>query len=162
MLYIANLKPHKNVETLIKAMSLVDDNIKLVINGKVNESLNRVIYEYNLQNKVNFIGYVDENDLPIVYNLANAFIFPSLYEGFGLPPLEAMACGCSVIVSNTSSLPEVVGDAGEKFEPENYKQLSELIKKVLDKSCDKQKLIRRSKLFSWEKTCNETLKIYVL
>ncbi|MBP2032216.1 glycosyltransferase involved in cell wall biosynthesis [Clostridium algifaecis] len=160
ILYIGNLKPHKNVRTLIRAMSLVDNDIKLVINGKINEPLMEVINTYNLKSKIRFIGYVDDEDLPILYNLANVFIFPSLYEGFGLPPLEAMACGCPVIVSNTSSLPEVVGDAGEKFEAEDYEKLAELIKKVLDKSCDKQKLIERSKLFNWEKTCDKTFKIY--
>lgn len=162
VLYIGNLKPHKNVETLIKAMGLVDNGIKLVINGKANKSVGKLINKFNLYDKVKFIGYVDDKDLPVLYSLASIFVFPSLYEGFGLPALEAMACGCPVVCSNTSSLPEVVGDIGKKFEPEDYKQLSELIKKVLNESCDKQKLIERSKLFSWEKTCNETLKIYVL
>lgn len=160
VLYIGNLKPHKNVKTLIKTMSLVNGDIKLVINGKVNESLNEIINLYNLQGKINFIGYVDDEDLPALYNLAKVFVFPSLYEGFGLPPLEAMACGCPVIVSNTSSLPEVVGNVGEKFEPNDYIKLSELINKSLNEGIDKKKLIERAKLFNWERTCDETLSEY--
>jgi glycosyltransferase involved in cell wall biosynthesis len=160
VLYIGNLKSHKNVKTLIKTMSLVNGDIKLVINGKVNESLNEIINLYNLQDKINFIGYVDDEDLPALYNLAKVFVFPSLYEGFGLPPLEAMACGCPVIVSNTSSLPEVVGDVGYKFEPNDYIKLSELINKSLNEEIDKKKLIERVKLFNWERTCDETLSEY--
>ena len=160
VLYIGNLKPHKNVETLIKAMSVVDDNIKLVINGKVNESLDKIINTYKLKDRINFIGYVDDDDLPIIYNLAEVFVFPSLYEGFGLPPLEAMACGCPTIVSNTSSLPEVVGDVGYKFNPNDYEKLGELINKSLNIKYDVNKLIERSSYFNWGKTYSKTIKLY--
>lgn len=160
VLYIGNLKPHKNVKTLIKAMGLVDNDIKLVINGKVNKSLMEVINTYNLKSKISFIGYVDDEDLPILYNLAKVFVFPSLYEGFGLPPLEAMACGCPVIVSNTSSLPEVVGNVGYEFEPNDYVKLSTLINKSLNEEYDKKKLIERADFFSWRRTYGETLNKY--
>ena len=125
VLYIGNLKPHKNVETLVKAMDLVDNNIRLVINGKVNESLDKIINTYKLQNKINFIGYVADEDLPALYNLASVFVFPSLYEGFGLPPLEAMACGCPTIISNTEALIEVCSGKATIFE--NTNELAKLL-----------------------------------
>lgn len=160
ILYIGNLKPHKNVETLVKSMSLVNQDFNLVINGKVNESLKNLISKFNLKSRIKFIGYVEDSDLPVLYNLASVFVFPSLYEGFGLPPLEAMACGCQAIVSDTSSLPEVMGDLGYKFSPNNYEELAELINKVANDKYEKQKLLDRAKLFNWKKTCDKTFEIY--
>ncbi|GKU31661.1 glycosyltransferase family 4 protein [Clostridium folliculivorans] len=165
ILYVGNLKPHKNVETLVEAMKyLQDEKIKLVINGRVNESLKQIVDKHGLQDKIQFIGFVDDDDLSGLYNLAEVFIFPSLYEGFGLPPLEAMACGCPTIVSNTSSLPEVVGDNAIKIEPKDHKALADGIKMLLRDELKRELIIeggiRRAKEFSWTKTANETIKIY--
>ncbi|KKI00370.1 hypothetical protein EO95_13930 [Methanosarcina sp. 1.H.T.1A.1] len=91
------------------------------------EILLYLVNELNLQNDVIFTGYVPDEDLPALYNAADLFVYPSLYEGFGLPPLEAMACGTPVIVSNTSSLPEVLGDAGCLFDPLNPAELANSI-----------------------------------
>jgi glycosyltransferase involved in cell wall biosynthesis len=164
VLYIGNLKPHKNVETLVKAMKDVDNDIKLIINGKPNESLTKIMNELNINNRIQFIGYVEDDDLPIMYNFAKIFVFPSLYEGFGLPPLEAMKCGCPVISTKTSSLPEVVGKEGMLISPHITKEWSNGIGLVLNdkilysnmKACG---LIQANK-FTWEETIKKTLNVY--
>lgn len=98
------------------------------------------------------------------YNAADLFVFPSLYEGFGLPPLEAMACGCPVIVSNTSSLPEVVGNAGILINPYDFDALTEEMYQILTDNDLKQeyskKSATRAKLFTWKKTAKQTWKVY--
>lgn len=155
ILYVGNLKPHKNVGNLFKAMSIVED-IKLIINGKPNEELNNIINEYNLQNKIQFIGYVHDDDLPILYSIAELFVFPSIYEGFGLPPLEAMASGCPVITSNVASLPEVVGDAAGYFNPYDFIEIGNKINKVINDDTLRQNMIKKgivqAKQFTWENT----------
>lgn len=160
VLYIGNLKEHKNVETLIKSMNKVYGNYKLIINGKANERIDKVIKEYMLKDRVQFIGYVDEDDLPCIYSLASVFVFPSLYEGFGLPPLEAMACGCPTIVANTSSLPEVVGDAAIKVEPLDYDNIAYYINKLIQEDGKVNQIINSGyinvKRFRWDKMVDET------
>jgi glycosyltransferase involved in cell wall biosynthesis len=164
VLYIGNLKPHKNISNLIKAIKKINQEITLVINGKSNEILNKIIKENYLGNKVKFIGYVDDDDLLALYNLAELFVYPSLYEGFGLPPLEAMACGCPVITSNTSSLPEVVGDAGIMVDPYDVNEIAKAIDLILSNENLRNEMIERglkqAKKFSWKKTAEETLKVY--
>lgn len=163
ILYIGNQKPHKNVETLISSMKYIE-GIKFAINGNGNESINKAIKENGVENKILKIGFVDEEDLPYVYNLATVFIFPSLYEGFGLPPLEAMACGCPAIVSNTSSLPEVVGDAALKVEPRDDKGFANAINKLLEDEEMRNQMINkgliRVKEFSWDKLAEDTVTVY--
>jgi glycosyltransferase involved in cell wall biosynthesis len=164
ILYIGNLKPHKNIANLIKAIKKINQKIILVINGKSNESLNKIIMENHVENKIKFIGYVNDDDLPALYNLAELFIYPSLYEGFGLPPLEAMACGCPVITSNTSSLPEVVGDAGIMVNPYHVEEIARAIDLVLSNENLRREMIekglKQAQKFSWRKTAEETLKVY--
>ena len=110
------------------------------------------------------LGYVDDEDMPVLYNLADIFVYPSLYEGFGLPPLEAMACGCPVISSNISSIPEVVGDASLMIDPYNIEELAKTIYEVLTDNKLREDKIRkgleRKKLFSWEKCAGEYLEIF--
>jgi glycosyltransferase involved in cell wall biosynthesis len=107
---------------------------------------------------------VAEEDLPALYTGALAFVFPSLYEGFGLPPLEAMACGTPVVASNVSSLPEVVGDAALLVDPYNVEELAEAMYRVLTEQELHEQLRRkgleRAQLFSWEETARKTLKVY--
>jgi glycosyltransferase involved in cell wall biosynthesis len=107
---------------------------------------------------------VSDEDLPMFYNCADIFVYPSLYEGFGLPPLEAMACGIPVITSNTSSLPEVIGDAGIMVDPTDDKSLSDAMYSVLtDKELWQHMSnngLQRSKIFTWEKAAKEILEIY--
>lgn len=163
ILYIGNLKQHKNVEMLIKAIKKVKYDMKLVINGKPNESILKIINELKVKNRIEFIGYIDENDLPYIYNLARIFAFISLYEGFGLPVLEARACGCPVIVSNSSSLPEVAGNSSVLVDPNNELKIVNAINDYLSKPIDAEMIKRDSeeaKKFRWEITSAKTLEVY--
>ncbi|MEG0568255.1 MAG: glycosyltransferase family 1 protein, partial [Clostridium sp.] len=111
-----------------------------------------------------FTGYVPHEDLPLFYNACETFIYPSLYEGFGLPPLEAMSCRCPVITSNISSIPEIVGDGAYLINPRNIEELTTAIEKMVDDTALRSSYIEkgftRSKEFSWEKTAKETLEVY--
>lgn len=120
--------------------------------GKLEKEINNLgIYK----NKILHIGYVDDEDLPVLYSASDMFVYTSLYEGFGMPVLEAMQCGCACITSNVTSIPEVVGDAGIQINPKSDEELVEAYKKLyydeeFKKLC-KQKAIERAKRFSWEK-----------
>ncbi len=170
ILYVGNLAKHKNIPALIKAFYKITKkgiSHKLVITGKRGckyKEIFETIDKLNLQDDVMFTGYVSDEDLPALYNAAELFVYPSLYEGFGLPPLEAMACGTPVITSNTSSLPEVVGDAGIMVDPHDVDELADTMYDVLTNDGLKEDLIKkgleRAKMFSWEKCALETLKVY--
>jgi len=171
ILYVGGLAPNKNVMTLINAFYKLKkhgfDNYKLIVAGVKKWKYKNVfetIEKLNLQKDVVFAGYVLGEDLSLLYNAADLFVYPSLYEGFGLPPLEAMACGTPVITSNTSSLPEVVGDAGIMVNPYDANELADKMCKVLTNEDLKKELskkgLKRAKLFSWEKCARETLEVY--
>ena len=170
ILYVGTLEPRKNIPSLIKAVyKLKKKNLqyKLVIAGKKGwkyKEIFETINKLNLQNDVVFTGYVSDEDLPALYNAADMFVYPSIYEGFGLPPLEAMACGTPVITSNTSSLPEVVGDAGIMIDPPDVDGLADAMHKVLTdgglRADMTKKGLERAKIFSWEKCARETLEVY--
>jgi len=160
--YFGNFNPHKNVRTLIEAYHQLPDPIKkeyrLVIGGKKDrygQALDKRSQDLGLQERVIFTGFVDNEDLPYLYNAAEVFVFPSLYEGFGLPPLEAMACGTPVIVFKVASLPEVVGDAGILLDPCGPDGLAKAIVRVLTDHVLKRSLIEkgliRANEFSIEK-----------
>lgn len=174
--YNGSKKPHKNVLAIIGALSLLKRkyslSYKLVVAGMQNSkyretNFSKIKYKVknlNLGDDTIYTGYVDEDDLCLLYNASSLFVFPSFYEGFGFPPLEAMACGCPVVVSNTSSLPEVCGDAAYYVNPYSVDSIAEGIHKVLtDENLRKsliQKGLERVKMFSWEKCARETLKVY--
>ncbi|UXM85521.1 glycosyltransferase family 4 protein [Methanococcus aeolicus] len=170
VLYVGGLEPKKNIPTLLKALyKLKKQGIKhkLVITGPKRwkyKSIFETIEKLNLQNEVIFTGYVPDEDLPALYNAADLFVYPSLYEGFGLPPLEAMQCGTPVITSNTSSLPEVVGDAGIMVNPYDVDELANKMYEVLTNDGLRDELskkgLERAKLFSWKKCAEEHLKVY--
>ena len=170
ILYVGNLAKHKNIPMLIEAFYKIKKKgiqNKLVIAGEKGwkyKEIFETIDKLNLQNDVIFTGYVLDEDLPALYNAADLFVYPSLYEGFGLPPLESMACGTPVITSNTSSLPEVVGDAGIMVDPYDVDRLADAMHKVLSNDGlreDKiKKGLERAKMFSWDKTARETLEVY--
>jgi glycosyltransferase involved in cell wall biosynthesis len=172
-LSLHSLAPHKNMEHLISCFKQVilqekNQDLHVVICGGNHNAVASMIKENQLTDtdlkNIHFAGFIDDLDLAAIYSGALGFIFPSLYEGFGLPVLEAMQCGCPVISSNTSSLPEVVGEAGFLVSPTDKNSLCEYIVK-LDRSHDlrskySQHSLDRSALFSWEKTAAETLKVY--
>ena len=122
------------------------------------------VTDLGLQEHVLFPGFIPQSDLPAVYSLARVFVYTSLYEGFGLPVLEAMACGCPVITSNLSSMPEIVADAGMLVNPVDDEQLFNSIQLVLTDSTRRDALSQagfdRAKQFSWERTARETLAVY--
>ena len=140
---------------------------KLVLCGRPGwkyDSIFQTVEELGLKSDVIFPGYAPESELIAIYNMADLFVYPSLYEGFGLPPLEAMACGVPVITSNVSSLPEVVGDAGITVNPLDVNKLAEAMGSVLNSNTLReemsQKGLKRASQFNWENTAAETLKVY--
>lgn len=170
ILFVGTLEKRKNVPTLLKSFyKLKKSKVehKLVVVGGKGWKYTKIfdlIEELNLKNEVIFTDYVSDEYLVKLYNAADLFVYPSLYEGFGLPPLEAMACGCPVITSNTSSLPEVVGDAGIMINPNDIDGLTESMLKILTDNQLREEMSRKSleraKIFSWKKTAKETWKVY--
>lgn len=170
ILTVGTLEPRKNMIRLLQAFALLRQNgfsYQLVHAGPQGWLFDDILVEVErleLQDSVRFLGRVPSEDLVGLYNAASAFVYPSLYEGFGLPVLEAMACGCPVISSNTSSLPEVVGDAGIMIDPYNVQQLADAIQKVLEDKVlaqdMRQRGLERAILFSWQRCAQETLDVY--
>lgn len=170
ILYVGGDYPRKNVPTLLRAFSLLKNEATLIkIGGDLypagGKKSSKLINELGIKQKVIDIPRKTMKNLPMFYNVADIFVFPSYYEGFGLPLLEAMACGCPVITTDRSSMPEVVGDAAIKLnDPFDYKLLAKKIDEVLNNDRLRQKMIKdgliRSNKFSWEKHAEEVYKIY--
>lgn len=175
ILYVGNVKPHKNLIKLLNAFNkVIQDGIKdykLVIVGKKegfitgDKAIFRMLEDNpNLKKKVLFTGYIENEGLPLLYNSASLFVFPSIYEGFGLPPLEAMACGCPTVVSNAASLPEICGDAACYVDPHDVNSIADGMRKVLTDNDLRQYLVKkgldRVNLFSWERSAREHLKLF--
>ena len=172
VLYAGNIKPHKNLERLIEAFHTLRQDpdlghVKLLIIGdEISKyaTLRRAVHRYKLHKYVRFFGFVSDTTLAVLYRLARVFVFPSLYEGFGFPPLEAMASGTPVITSNVSSLPEVVGDAALLIDPLDPNEIAQAMRRVLmdsDLRDDlRQRGLRRVKEFSWERSVRRVREIY--
>ncbi len=172
VLYAGNIKPHKNLERLIEAFHALRQDpdlahVKLLIIGdEISKyaTLRRAVHRYKLHKYVRFFGFVPDKTLAVLYRLARVFVFPSLYEGFGFPPLEAMAAGAPVITSNISSLPEVVGDAALLIDPLNAAAIAEAMRRVLLDSDLREQLrqrgYQRAKEFSWERSVRRVREIY--
>jgi len=171
VLYAGNVKPHKNLGRLIEAFHLVRNrglqHLKLVLIGdEISKyaALRRAVHQHQLHKYVRFLGYLPEETLAVMYRLAGVFVFPSLYEGFGLPPLEAMASGTPVVTSNVSSLPEVAGDAALLADPYDPAAIADAIYRVLtDESLRRDlrhKGLARAQQFSWEASVRRVLEIY--
>ena len=171
ILFVSTIEPRKNLPTLLKAYRQLLDSYKadakLVVVGRrgwLSEEVFALVDELKLTDDVLFLGRVPIEDLLHLYNAAQLLVQPSFYEGFGLPPLEAMACGTPVVVSNVSSLPEVVGDAGLLVDPENVSELTVAIWRALTDQALRTELIakglKRARCFSWEKTALQTLELY--
>lgn len=169
-LHVGTLQPRKNLGLLVEAWdklrSKIEQPPQLLLAGKrgwLYDSLFEAVESRNLGNLVKFADYVEQSDLPTLYSGALAFTFPSLYEGFGLPPLEAMSCGTPVLASNTSSLPEVVGDAGLLLDPQDSGAWSDAIQRIIVDGDLRQTLSRkgleRAAQFTWERCARETLEV---
>ncbi len=164
LLYVGNVKPHKNLNVLIKAFKMIKEKIQhdIVIVGKkegfilTDDSIQANLDALN--DRVHFTGYVEDDALNQYYAHAEMFVFPSVYEGFGIPPLEAMATKCPVIVSNANPMPEVCGDAALYFDPYNPEDLADKILSLNDNLEVKNNLIElglsQAKKFSWDKSAN--------
>lgn len=174
ILHLSTELATKNVAGIIQAFAKLKkeyrlDDVKLIKAGAPAHRRDRkrnldLFKKLHLEEGVIFLDYIPEKDLPSLYNVADLFVFPSFYEGFGLPVLEAMACGTPVITSTTSSLPEVVGDAGIMVDPHDVDGLAKAMHEVVTNEGLRQDMIKRglerAKMFSWEKTAEETLRVY--
>ncbi|MFH2070923.1 MAG: glycosyltransferase family 1 protein [Elusimicrobiota bacterium] len=162
ILYLGNFSPHKNLSRLADAYKHLPDNIKdeysLVLAGGNGTTTAGTVAGAG---KIVFPGYVQEEDVPSLYSAADLFVFPSLYEGFGLPPLEAMACGCPVVSSNTSSMPEILGDACMYFDPYNTQDIRDRLQQILAdnglRQTVRRKGIERAGLYTPERMTQKIL-----
>ncbi len=170
LLFVSTLQPRKNIVRLIRAFKKVtkeNPSLSLVIVGKKGwgyEEIFNTVDELGLQTKVRFLGYVERNDLRVLYAGAKAFCLPSLHEGFGLPVLEAMSLGTPVIISNCSSLPEIGGRAAIYFDPYRVEDIAAAIHRLCrasDKEYQNWRFLvkQRARQFSWHKAAQETLKV---
>ena len=170
LFYTGSLMPRKNIRRLIEAFHILKRKSyphTLVIGGSGTScpnDLRDIITNENMQRDVLFTGYMTKEELVDMYNAAEIFVYPSLYEGFGIPPLEAMACGTPVITSNISSLPEVVGDAGKLINPYDTKELADALEELILNEGYRAELskrgLSRSRMFSWSRTGQETWNVY--
>ena len=167
--HLSAYQPKKNVENIIKAFAIVRKryNLKerLVIGGKQPNHLKRLVKDLGIEDGVIFVGYIPKEELSIFYSTVEAFIFPSFHESFGMPILEAMACGCPVITSNAFSMPEVAGKVAIFVDPRNTEEIAETIYEIVTNKKLRRKLakwgVERAKKFTWERCGNEHFNIYL-
>ena len=165
LLYVGSRKPNKNLPRLLKAYSMsgVRKDIRLVLSGHPDHQMSGEIERLDLNGDVVFANSSANEDLSDVYRGAVAFVFPSLYEGFGLPPLEAMACGVPVLTSNVCSMPEVVADAGLLVDPHDVEAIADGIRRLVQDLTLRDELrekgLLRARLFSWDKTASRTWQV---
>ena len=175
ILYLGGYDVRKNVDTLIRAYAQLDPALQaaypLVLVGKLPRQASSLFFEplalvrqLNIKDRVITPGWVAEDDLPLLYAAAQVFVYPSRYEGFGLPVLEAMACGTPVVTSNAASLPELAGAAARQIDPTDVAQLAEALTRLCTEETTRSELIRRGfeqvEKFTWQKTAAETLQAY--
>lgn len=177
LLYVGGISPHKNLNRLIDAFNVIASdsdfsNLKLVLVGDYKDdpffsaypSLKKQIGELNLADKVIFTGFIEDLELAYLYNAANIVVLPSLEEGFGLPAVEAMACGAPVAASNSGSLSEVLGEAGRFFNPLDTAEMTKVIRQILGDKILKNEMSRaglvRAQEFMWNKAAKDTIAIF--
>jgi len=173
IIYVGSERPRKNLNRLLEAFAIIKNDFPELRLIKIGEPGRYDVFHSNtidklgklgIKDSVLFVEYVSDVYLAHYYSCAEMLVYPSLYEGFGLPPLEAMACGCPVVTSNTSSLPEVVGDAGILVNPYDMTELAQAMKRVLsDKNLRdemKNKGLQRAGRFCWDKTSEQTMAVY--
>jgi glycosyltransferase involved in cell wall biosynthesis len=171
ILYVGSIHPRRNLERLLKSFALlkkrtnVPHNLLLVgLSFSPKEKLFQKAKELDLEKDIKYLGYVPDEDLVSLYNFADIFVYPSLYEGFGIPVLEAMACGTPVITSNISSLPEVSGDAAYLIDPYSIEEIYSAMQSILFNKEVRNKLVKkgfeRTKNFDWKKTAEQTFYVF--
>jgi glycosyltransferase involved in cell wall biosynthesis len=169
ILFVGMIEPRKNLENLVDTFlrDSLPQTCDLVLAGSLGWGYSQLLGKIGTANdkgSIRMLGYVDDTDLPALYNAATAFVYPSFYEGFGLPILEAMACGTPVITSSVSSLPEVAGDAALLVDPADAKALAFALRRIVKDSSLRQDLSRRgqqrSGLFTWQQSAEKTLAVY--
>jgi glycosyltransferase involved in cell wall biosynthesis len=176
LLYAGRTNPRKNIPRLVEAFAVVRGEVQndpvykdlrlIIIGDEISKHprVRRAVIQSRVEHQVRFLGFVPIDTLRVFYQAATAFVFPSLYEGFGLPPLEAMACGTPVVTSNVSSLPEVVGEAAVIVNPENVFDIARGIREILADQNLRARLIERGfeqvKQFSWERAAEQVLATY--
>jgi glycosyltransferase involved in cell wall biosynthesis len=171
LLFVGNIEPRKNLLALIDAYGRLRKRVRsapcLALaggEGWKNQSIHQAATVSPFASDIRFLGRVPDEELPALMNGAIAFVYPSLYEGFGLPPLEAMACGTPVITSSRSSLPEVVGDAALLVDPENRAELADAMARLVDEQTLREDLrergVKQAQRFSWEETARLTVQVY--
>lgn len=167
--YVGTLEPRKNLSTLLEAYARlpVTERLPLIIGGGKGWQYDDIFAtweRHQLQDEVKFIGFVPADELHLWYNACETFVFPSVFEGFGLPVLEAMACGTPVIVSDASSLPEVVGDAGQKIAPLNVEAWAEALTRAHQdagwRAESRQRGLLEAKRYNWQQTAIDTISSY--
>lgn len=166
-LFIGTIEPRKNITGLIKAFELLDNDMDLVIAGRRGwkyDSVMELIEQSPKRHRIKYVGYVDEDHKAYLIKLAQCLVWPSFYEGFGLPPLEAMAVGVPVITSQVSSLPETVGDAAILVDPYNVGDIAEAMRQVVSNPTLKADLVNKgfvqAKKFTWQQTAAKTLEVF--
>ncbi len=167
ILSVGTIQPRKNYLRLIRALALLTDRppLSLVIAGKPGWLYDEVLEEAaRIPDRVQLLGFVEESDLPALYRGAALFVFPSLYEGFGLPVLEAMACNVPVVCSNRSSLPEVAGQAAILVDPESEQELAQAMRRVLEEEPLRREMVRRGQeraaRFTWQRAASQLLAVF--
>lgn len=168
--FVGTIEPRKNIPALIDALRALRSRglpHRLLIAGRKGwlwKGVFDAVRDTGMESEIDFLDYVPDGELPALFAACDAFVFPSLYEGFGLPPLEAMACGAPVVCSNTSSLPEVVGDAAVQVNPRHVDDLATAIERVVRDPCLRAELrakgFAQSAKFQWDRAARETLALY--
>jgi glycosyltransferase involved in cell wall biosynthesis len=167
-LYVGGRFSYKNFDGLLaafaKAVSVRPEIALCVVGSPFNETEKKLIADLKLTDRIEHYKHASDSHLAKLYRCSLALVYPSLYEGFGIPPLEAMSCGTAVVASNCSSIPEVVGDAGILFDPKSVGDLADILLFLLDNSVERDRLIakgyRRAQTFSWDKTAAQTIDVY--
>ena len=171
LFYPAATWPHKNHRNLLAALRILKDSYgfdgELLLSGIAMQSHGGIMAEVvrlGLSGNVRLLGYLPASDLPYLYNCARMMVFPSLFEGFGIPLVEAMACGCPVACSDSTSLPEVAGDAGALFDPRKPDQIAETVWSVWDNEARRREMREkghdRTRFFTWDETVRKTIEVY--
>lgn len=169
ILYVGTVEPRKNINLLLDAFKTIknETDANVVIAGRFGWQYTAILehpQKIGIEDRVIFLQYVSQTMLLNLYNTCEFMVYPSLYEGFGMPPLEAMHCGATVVVSNASSIPEVVGEAGLYFSPNSAEELAEQIKTIVHnpeiKADFKKRAVARAGMFSWQQSAQKTVEIY--